>query len=118
MEFVCVGDSWKLIYQKDLEEVVRPSPDEHMVVNVYHGKHKIKKENKPVVVDRNDNILKADEIKKHWPEVCAAMQKELETWSKLLKMWSKRVLQMSIRNIIFIDVSSKKQYSKSKNRCF
>ena len=50
------------------------------------------------VVKRDDDILTAEQIKQHWPEIQKAMIKELQTWAKL-KCFSRRPRQ-GTRNII------------------
>ena len=71
------GDAHKLAYQDGRPDPVTPGDNEVLLVQDY-----FKKTNKKVVVERDDANLTKDEETKHWPEVAAAIQKELETWVK------------------------------------
>ena len=77
-EYDCVelyyeGDAWKLANQGK-DPLVIPGAGETLCVQMYLGGKK------QVVVQRDDSNLSNDDVKKHWPEVAAAIQKELETW--------------------------------------
>merc|ERR1712012_284501 len=52
---------------------------------------------KSSVISRDDELLTPEETKKHWPEVCQAMLKELQTWQKL-NCFSRK-LRKDARNI-------------------
>ena len=54
-----------------------------MVEEVFRTSQHKNKANKKPVVDRPDHNLDASEMRKHWPEVAAAMKKELKTWVDL-----------------------------------
>ena len=73
VELYYEGDAHKLAYQGKDQTVV-PGPGESLCVQMYLGGKK------QVVVQRDDSNLSNDDVKKHWPEVAAAIQKELETW--------------------------------------
>ena len=77
VELYFEGDAYKLAYQEGRADPVVPGPGETLLVQDY-----FKKNNKKVVVERDDAILTKEEEQKHWPEVAAAIQKELETWVK------------------------------------
>ena len=53
---------------------------------------------KSSAISRDDDLLTSEEVKKHWPEVCQAMLKELQTWQKL-KCFSRKQ-RKDARNII------------------
>ena len=53
---------------------------------------------KSSVISRDDELLTPEETRKHWPEVCQAMLKELQTWQKL-NCFSRK-LRKDARNII------------------
>ena len=62
------------VTQKDKDNLVIPQKGEQLV-SIYKTKHKLGQ--KKVVVDREDSNLTTEDVKKHWPEVAAAIQKVL-----------------------------------------
>ena len=76
VELYFCGDAYKLAYQGDQETPIFPAAGESLLVREHFLSGK-----KQVVVERDDNDLTAQETKQHWPEVAAAIQKELETWA-------------------------------------
>ena len=78
VELMYEGPAWKLAWQ---EELPHQEPDEgsHLVTRMYLSKHKVVGQKK-VSVERDDALLTPEEVKQHWQEVLAAIQKELETW--------------------------------------
>ena len=91
------GPAHKLAYQGDEDSVITPSEGEQLVT-IYARKHKPGQ--KRIVVDREDSTLSTQEVHSHWPDVAAAMQKELETWAKL-NCFSRK-LRKDSRNVIGI----------------
>ena len=74
------GNMHKILQQDDPNFLVVPKENEYLVEQVFaSSKHKNKAKKKPVV-ERADHDLSAEEQKQHWPEVAAAMKKELQTW--------------------------------------
>jgi len=91
LEIYYKGDMAKLPQLSMEDREGFPGKDEYLVEKVFRAlpektprtsKHK-NKQFKKAVVDRADHILTPQETKDHWPEVIAAMKKELETWVKL-----------------------------------
>ena len=69
-----------------------------MVERVYRASKHANKKHKKAVVDRVDSNLTPEQIRQRWPEVVAAMKKELETWIQL-KCISRKA-RHGARNII------------------
>ena len=69
-----------------------PAPDEMVVFKV--EANSVRKQ----IVKRDDDILSPQQVKDHWPEVSAAMLKELQTWAKL-KCFSRKSRRLA-HNII------------------
>ena len=77
-------NSMHKVLQLDPEDRVEPASGEYVVERVYKSSSKHKnKAKKKAVVQRADHDLSSEETKQHWPEVIAAMKKELETWIKM-----------------------------------
>ena len=93
VELYFEGDAYKLAYQGGRPDPVTPGANEVLLVQDF-----FKKTNKKVVVERDDANLTKDEEQKHWPEVAAAIQKELETWVKYKCVSRKK--RADARNII------------------
>ena len=82
------GDAVKLVYDRPRA----PEEDEVIVQEIYlNGSRR-------TVVQRDDDILTAEELKTHAREVAASMLSELKTWAKL-KCFSRR-RRAGARNII------------------
>jgi len=76
VELAYDNHTWKF-----LPDVPRqPEQGEVVVVRFYHAKAG-KPAKRIVNVERDDNLLTAEEVKKHAEEVKAAMLKELQTWA-------------------------------------
>ena len=73
----------------DLDD--EPGDDEMVLIQMGHNTVR------QAVVQRDDDLLTAEQLKKHGAEVQAAMLKELQTWAKL-KCFSRRPRQ-GARNV-------------------
>ena len=89
-----------------IDEIVEPKSDEYVVEHVYKSSQHKNKSNKKAVVERADSDLSAEDQRKHWPEVAAAMKKELETWVTL-KCISRKPKSQA-RNVIDVTGSMKR----------
>ena len=84
LELLALGDSWKLFSQFGQPEVIKPEANEHISSQVDAStKHKVRKDTKNILRDTNDNLLRPAEVKQYRDQVCAAIQKELETLVEL-----------------------------------
>ncbi len=89
-EYVELGIYAPSSHLLDLDD--KPGDDEMVLIQMGHNTAQ------QAVVQRDDDLLTAEQLKTHWAEVQAAMLKELQTWATL-KCFSRRQRQ-GARNVI------------------
>ena len=104
-------ESLEIYYENNMHKILAVDPKSEgyqdlikdmggglMCENVYRTSQHKNKANKKPVVDRPDQNLDPVAMRKHWPEVAAAMKKELKTWIDLGCI--QRKLRSNARNVI------------------
>ena len=112
----CEEDCIEIFYENHMHKILRltpedrvyPADDELVCETIYKASKHKGKVNKTAVVDRPDAVLTPEEVRTHWPEVVAAMKKELETWIDLQCICRKPRRQA--RNIIDVRWVHKRKF--------